>query len=157
MPKDQGFQVYADADADFLAISWRNIPSLIWLLLSRSGWAIFYEHCWILWASKLQSQVAQSSTKAKCISPSTALQDVIPFMEHSFELNENDFDVLQDSPYVFSYAFEDNSNALVLTSIPKMWPCTKHINIGYHFFESMYGKEKSRYMPSVLKINLLTC
>ena len=38
-------------------------------------------------------------------------------------------------------AFEDNNGALHLASAPQMRPRTKHINIKYHHFCSMIGKE----------------
>jgi hypothetical protein len=47
---------------------------------SRSGWIIFYAGCPISWASKLQSQVALSTTKSEYIAMSQALKDIIPIM-----------------------------------------------------------------------------
>ena len=40
---------------------------------SRSGWIIFYAGCPIIWASKLQSQVAISTTEAEYIALSMSL------------------------------------------------------------------------------------
>ena len=37
---------------------------------------------------------------------------------------------------VYCKAFEDNSGALELATVPKMRPRTKHINIKYHHFRS---------------------
>jgi hypothetical protein len=39
-------------------------------------------------------------------------------------------------PEVKCIAFEDNSGALELATVPKMRPCTKYINIRYHHFRS---------------------
>jgi len=47
---------------------------------SRSGWIIFYAGCPISWATKLQSQVALSTTKSEYIAMSQALKDIIPIM-----------------------------------------------------------------------------
>jgi hypothetical protein len=44
---------------------------------SRSGWIVFYAACPVCWASKLQSQVALSTTEAEYIAMSQALRDVI--------------------------------------------------------------------------------
>ena len=38
-------------------------------------------------------------------------------------------------------AFEDNNGALHLATAPKLRPRTKHINIKYHHFRSMIGKD----------------
>ena len=76
----KGFQCYFDADfagnwnKDFVATD----PSTA---KSRSGWIVFYAACPIIWASKLQSQVALSTTKAEYIAMSMALRDIIPLME----------------------------------------------------------------------------
>ena len=44
-------------------------------------------------------------------------------------------------PNVKCKAFEDNNGALHLATAPQMKPRTKHINIKYHHFRSMIGKE----------------
>ena len=101
---------------------------------SRSGWIIFYAGCPIIWASKLQSQVALSTTEAEYIALSTALRDVIPLMELTKEMKDRGFNVLSDAPRVLCNAFEDNSGALELARLPKMGSRTKHINQCYHHF-----------------------
>ena len=53
---------------------------------SRPGWVNTYANCPISWASKLQSKVAFSTTGAKDISHSTALCDVIQWMQLFNEL-----------------------------------------------------------------------
>jgi hypothetical protein len=78
--ESKGFECYCDAD---FAGNWnkdfsQHDPSMA---KSRSGWVIFYTRCPIIWASKLQSQVALSTTEAECITMSMALWDVIPIME----------------------------------------------------------------------------
>ena len=42
---------------------------------SRSGWIIFYAGCPVIWASKLQSQVALSTTEAEYTALSMSLRD----------------------------------------------------------------------------------
>ncbi|KAL7481313.1 hypothetical protein ACHAW6_008437 [Cyclotella cf. meneghiniana] len=89
---------------------------------SRSGWIIFYANCPIIWASKLQSQVALSTTEAEYIAISMALRDVIPVMELLDEIKKE------------LSIFKDNSGALELACLPKLRPGTKHINVCYHHF-----------------------
>ena len=50
------------------------------VLLSHSGWIIFYAQCPVSWASKLQLQVALSTTEAEYIAMSQSLRDAIPVM-----------------------------------------------------------------------------
>jgi hypothetical protein len=100
---------------------------------SRSGWAVFYAGCPVCWASKLQSQVALSTTEAY-IAVSQALRDVIPAMNLIQEMKEKGFQVICTLPSVYCKVFEDNSGALELAQLPKLRPRTKHINICYHHF-----------------------
>ena len=101
---------------------------------SRSGWVIFYAKCPIIWASKLQSQVALSTTEAESFALSMALQDIIPIMELMNEFRERNFRVICTQPSVYCKVIEDYFCALELASLPKLRPRTKHINVCYHRF-----------------------
>ncbi len=89
----KGFKCYCDAD--FLGNWTREFapvdPSTA---KSQSGWIIFYTGCPISWASKLQSQISLSTTKAKYIAMSQALRDVIPIMNLLQEMREQNFKVV---------------------------------------------------------------
>ncbi len=102
---------------------------------SQSGWIIFYAGCPVSWASKLQLQIALSTTKAEYIAMSQALRDVIPIMNLLQEMRERNFKVICIKPYVYHCkVLEDNAGALELTRLPKLHPRTKHINVCYHHF-----------------------
>ena len=109
----KGFQCYCDAD---FAGNWNKEfaetdPSTA---KSRSGWVVFYAACPIIWASKLQSQVALSTTEAEYIAMSMALRDVIPIMELLEEMQARHFQVICTHPIVYCKVFENNSGALEL-------------------------------------------
>ena len=73
--------------------------------------------------------------EAEYISLSTAIRDTIPLMLMARELREKfNIDIYCDAVNVYCHCFEDNSSALELARLPKMNPCTKHINICYHYF-----------------------
>eukprot|EP00804_Cyclotella_cryptica_P030661 CCRYP_015671-RA/>CCRYP_015671-RA protein AED:0.35 eAED:0.37 QI:0/0/0/1/0/0/2/0/191 len=121
----KGFQCYCDAD---FAGNWNKEfaetdPSTT---KSRSGWVVFYAACPVIWASKLQSQVALSTTEAEYIAMSMAL-----------EMRERKFEIVNTQPYVYCKVFEDNSGALELARLPRLRPRTKHINVCYHHFVNM--------------------
>jgi hypothetical protein len=104
----KGFECYCDAGLSRL---WNKAfapvdPSTS---MSRSGWIIFYAGCLVSWASKLQSQVALSTTEAEYIAMLQALRDVILIMGLLQEMREQDFKVLCTKPYVYCKVFEDNS------------------------------------------------
>jgi hypothetical protein len=142
----KGFECYCDADfagnrnKKFAAVD----PSIS---KSQSGWIVFYAGCPVCWASKLQSQVALSTTKAEYVAMSQSLRDVIPVMNLIQEMQEKGFQVICTQPYVYCKVFEDNSSALELTRLPKLRPRTKHINVCYHHFHKHMRKGLIKLFP----------
>ncbi len=131
-PKN-GFECYCDAD---FSGNWNRefTPIDPSTAKSQSGWIIFYAGCPVSWASKLQSQIALSTTKAKYVAMSQVLRDVIPVMNLLQEMREQNFKVVCIKPYVYCKVFEDNAGALELARLPRLHPRTKHINVCYHHF-----------------------
>ena len=142
----KGFECYCDAD---FAGNWNkpfaaNDPSTA---KSRSGWVVFYANCPIIWASKLQTQVALSTTEAEYIAMSMALRDVIPIMFLLLEMRRRNIEVICTEPIIYCKVFEDNSGALELARLPKLRPRTKHINICYHHFREHVRKGLIKIFP----------
>ena len=52
---------------------------------SRSGYVIFYSGCPIIWKSKLQTEIALSTTESEYISLSQSIRDLIPLREMLIE------------------------------------------------------------------------
>jgi hypothetical protein len=119
----KGFECYCDAN---FSGNWNKAFAAVDLSTakSRSGWIIFYARCSVSWASKLQSQVALSTTKAEYIAMSQSLHDTI----------QQDYQVICTKPHVYCKVFEDNSGALELARFPMLRPRTKHIDVCYHYF-----------------------
>ena len=107
---------------------------------SRSGYVVTYAGCPIIWASKLQTQIALSSCEAEYISLSQSIRDTIPIMRLIQELKDRDFGGEYTKPVVRCKAFEDNTGALALAMLPKMRPRSKHINLVYHHFSELVGE-----------------
>jgi hypothetical protein len=129
----KGFECYCDTD---FSGNWNKKfaaedPSTS---KSLSGWIVFYAGCPVCWASKLQSQVALSNTKAEYIAMSQSLRDIIPVMNLIQKMQEKQFQVICTQPYIYCKVFENNSGALELARLPKLRPRTKHINVCYHHF-----------------------
>ncbi len=114
---------------------------------SQSGCIIFYAGSPISWASKLQSQIAMSTTEAEYIAISQALHDVIPIMGLLQKMREQDFKVLCTEPYLYRKVFEDNSGALKLARLPNLCPRTKHSNVSYHHFCEHVQKGHIKLFP----------
>jgi hypothetical protein len=127
----KGFKCYCDAD---FSGNWNRefAPVDPSTAKSRSRWIIFYAGYPVSWASKLQSQIALSTTEAEYIAMSQALRDVIPVCV---------------KPYVYCKVFEDNAGALELARLPKLRPRTKHINVCYHHFHKHVQKGLIKIFP----------
>jgi hypothetical protein len=101
---------------------------------SRNGYIISFYGCPITWASKLQTQIALSTTEAEYIVLSQSLREVIPMINLMTEMNRLGVCNYCTIPKLYCKAFEDNSGALELVKAPKMRPRTTHINLAFHHF-----------------------
>jgi hypothetical protein len=90
--------------------------------------------CSIIWASKLQGKMALSTTKAKYNAGSEALRNVLSIMSLLEEAVSFNIDVAPPKTKILCKLFCDNSGACELIRLPKMRPCTKHINTKLHHF-----------------------
>ncbi len=128
----KGFECYCDTD---FSGNWNKVCALMdpSTAKSQSSRIIFYAGCPVSWASKLQLQVALSTTEAEYIAMSQSLCDVIPIMNLLQGMREQDY---QDicTTHIYCEVFENNSGALELARLLKLRPRTKHINICYHHF-----------------------
>ena len=129
----KGFEAFVDAD---FCGNWNKAeaPTDPSTSKSRAGWIVFYAGCPIIFASRLETITALSTTEAEYVALSMCLRDVIPAMELVAEVRAKGFPVLCSEPYVYCKVFEDNSGALELARLPKFRPRTKHINCAWHHF-----------------------
>jgi hypothetical protein len=121
---------------------------------SRTGYVIMYRGAPLLWASKMQTQVALSTMEAEYIALSQSMRDLIPIREVLKELMTIVFErtplityhshckAFDDSIGTTSFAipqstvYEDNDACLKFARMPKLTPRTKHIGIPYHWFHT---------------------
>ena len=142
--KDKGIILHPDttqsflvwAGADFVG-NWSQETAIsnVTTAKSRSEFLITYSGCPISWASRMQTEVALSTTESEYISLSSALQETIPMMNLVQEFKDKfATSTVVSIPTICCMLFEDNSGALKLANTLKMHPHTKHINIKYHHF-----------------------
>ena len=121
------FDVYADAD---FAGLWNKAeaedPATA---KSRTGYVITFAGCPLLWASKLQSIVALSSTESELIAASDALRASINLTDIAKEAQDHGVSIGGTCPNFHTRLFEDNTGAIELICTNKLCPRTKHINI----------------------------
>ena len=100
---------------------------------SRTGCLIRFAGCPITWFSRMQTEIALSTTEAEYIALSTAARTLLPMRELMIEISKL-FNLKEITPDVKCTLFEDNIGAETLAKSPKMNPRTKHIAIKYHHF-----------------------
>mgnify|MGYP005702975783 FL=1 len=101
--------------------------------MSRTGYLIKYANCPIVFCSKLQTEIALSTTESKYIALSQSLRDAIPLIELLKEL-KGTIPFTDTIPEVHCTIFEDNKGCIELVKTPRMRPRTKHIALKYHHF-----------------------
>ena len=121
--------------------------------MSRTGYVIKYANCPIIWCSKLQTEIALSTTESEYISLSQSLRDMLPLMELLKEIRVT-VPSEYKTPTVHCTIFEDNKGCIDLVKTPRMRPRTKHIALKYHHFISSIksGTVSIQYIETHLQI-----
>jgi hypothetical protein len=107
---------------------------------SRMGFIIRYAGCPMHWASKMQTEIALSTTEAEYIALSQAMREVLPIIWLVQEAHDHGICVLTKPPKIHCEVFEDNDGAIEIAKVPKMRPRTKHLNIKYYHFREEVKK-----------------
>lgn len=162
--KDQGLVLNVDTskglecfvDADFAGGYDKNDTSNPRDCLSRTGYVIKYAGCPIVWASKLQTTIALSTTEAEYMALSTAMREMIYLMQLIEELQQHGISLIQKQPVVKCEVFEDNVGAIELAKLPKLRPRTKHIAIQMHHFRSWTMRGDNGEEPRVKVQHVVT-
>jgi hypothetical protein len=138
-PMQSGFECYVDAShaGDWKQQSAIDDPSTA---RSRTGYVIRFANCPLVWASKLQTEIALSTTEAEYIALSTSTREILPLLAMAKEAAKLKIISRIDPPVVLCKIFEDNQGAVEMANVPKMRPRTKHLNIKYHFFRQFVTK-----------------
>jgi hypothetical protein len=135
-----GFEIYADADfaGTFNPLDDPHRD----MARSRTGFVIFYAGCPIFWQSKLQTEIALSTTEAEIISLSASLRVAIPLLEIAKEMKKRGYLILSNTPKVLCRAFEDNDGAVELATSFKYRPRTRYFSTKFfHFKQYIERKE----------------
>jgi hypothetical protein len=148
-PKDHSFDCWVDAD--FVG-NWDRVNANIdpSTAKSRTGYIVSYAGCPISWASKLQTEVALSTTEAEYNALSASLRETIHLMQVVEEAKILGWEIFMGKPTVHCTVFEDNSGALEMARLPKMRPRTKHLCVRLHHFRERVrnGSISIQHVPS---------
>lgn len=137
-------------DADFAGWWHKEYSHLCNSVLSRTGFIVLFCRCPISWCSKLQYEIALSTTESEYIALSTAtcdiillwriLQDIICYtFINSTTTNIQDkilSSTFHSSPTIPTSKVYGENNACIVLATPETTfkPCTKHISLKYHHF-----------------------
>jgi len=138
-PNQEGMECWVDAAH---ASEWNNktASSDPNTARSRMGYVITYAGCPMHWTSKMQTEIALSTTEAEYIALSQAMREVLPIIWLMEEARHQGIPVLNATPKIHCKVFEDNAGAIEIANVPKMRPGTKHLNIKYHHFREEVKK-----------------
>ena len=142
--QSKGIECYVDAD---FAGGWNSIDSNCPAnVLSRTGYVIMYCGCPLVWSSKLQTEIALSTTEAEYIALSQSMRELIPLIGMLSEISPV-FGVVKRPPDIKCSLFEDNNSCLTLAKAPRMNPRTKYISLKYHHFRSYVAQGIVQIFP----------
>lgn len=130
-------------DADFAGMWHQEHSALRENVLSRTGYVITYCGCPIHWVSKLQNEIALSTTESEYIALSMATRDLLPLWHILQEIHQHslintplphEFNTTKTSTLAATQVFEDNAACIILAHSESNKVRTKHIAIKWHHF-----------------------
>ncbi|CAL3971483.1 unnamed protein product [Diplocarpon coronariae] len=99
---------------------------------STTGFSFYLANCLFSWKSKLQSIIAQSTTKAEYMAINSAAKEAVYIKQILLELG---FYIQNKLPL-----YTDNNRALLLAKNPQFHERTKHIAVKYHYIRDLISK-----------------
>lgn len=123
-------------DADFAGLWGFEDPQNPTCVKSRTGFVLCLAGCPIIWANKLQTDIALSTMEAEYNALSMALKELLP-LKRLVEIVANAIQLpLQPTIAMRVTVWEDNSGALTLANLEpgRMTPRSKHYGVKYHWF-----------------------
>ena len=108
---------------------------------SQTGFVIKYARVPVYWVSKMQTQFSLSSAESEFLALSSTTQHAKALMYLLEEVNTKVVKV-STVAQVYFRVFEDKSAALEIFILPKICPCTRHINVVYHHFRGEVANKR---------------
>ena len=115
---------------------------------SRTGYLVMLNETPIVWASRVQTEIALSTAEAEYAALSSGMRALVPTRHLLFEVAERmRIDASRIS--LISKAYEDNEAAryIATSDPPKLTARNKHWNIKHHWFRSHLSPDGIQVMP----------
>lgn len=105
------------------------------------GFVITLANCPIIWASKMQTEIALSTMEAEYIALSMACRDLFPVIDKLDEITSILNLPFKPGSNMHIRIHEDNAGTLVLGKLEprRMTPRSKHYAVKYHWFREQLG------------------
>ena len=132
----QDLDIDCYVDSDFAGL-WGSEPAHLPISVkSRSGWVITVGGCPVIWASKLQTNIALSTMQAEYVALSSAMRDLLPFKALMVEIATCMGLGHDDVAKIKTKVWEDNVGALTLANLEpgRNTSRSKHFTIKLHWF-----------------------
>ena len=135
-------ELNAYCDSDFAGRWHQSTTHLRESVLSRTGYVLMFCGCPILWASKLQTEVALSSTEAELYALSSCMRIILPMRRVFKEISQLSFvkNLTLHGSKILSHAikptkvYEDNQSCLIVATSDHIKPRTRHLATKYFRF-----------------------
>ena len=103
---------------------------------------ITFANCPLLWVSKLQTEIALSTLHSEYVTLLHSVRALLSLKSLIKEVIDNLVIGIENLKIVSSSTiYEDNNRAIVVATISRMTPTSKHIAVKYHWFRQHVGKE----------------
>ena len=130
-PSDQhSFECYVDADFQGCWDIKTAAEDSTTAAMSRTAYIVMYAGCPIVWASKMQTDIALSTTESEYSVLLEATREVLWLMGLMTEVKERMAPETITIPTIRCTVFEDNEGTKAMATVPKMRPRTRHISMG---------------------------
>ena len=131
---EMGIDCYVDADfAGLWGVADSQDPTSV---KSRTGYVLCLAGCPVIWASKLQSDIALSTMEAEYNALPMALKEFLPLKRLVHTVAQAVEIPLEQEILMRVTVWEDNTGALTLANLEpgRMTPRSKHYGVKYHWF-----------------------
>jgi hypothetical protein len=154
-PDKSRLQVDCYCDADFAGLWGAEEPTDPTSVRSRTGFVILFAGCPLMWVSKLQTEIALSSTESEYIAMATSMRTLLPLRElvneviGSLQEGAKDVRFTTFGKFTVSKVYEDNNGCIAMATNTRISPRTKHLAVKLHWWRDAIR----RGLCEVVKVN----
>ena len=109
--------------------------------MSRTGFVVTFSNFPLLWVSKIHTKIALSTIHSEYVALYHSVRALLPLKSIIKEVIDNlGIDSAKLKFVSSSTIYVDNNGSIVVETIPRMTPTSKHTVVKYHWFRQHIGK-----------------